>query len=73
MDIFVDPEGVVMVRNCGCGKHGLTSFWTEHDEKWQKKNRAEAEVIVSGHENRFGKHGRFDEARRMIAKRSADA
>ena len=73
MDIFVDPEGCVMVRNCGCGKHGLTSFWTEHDQAWQRANRVAAAAIVGAHEKRFGRHGRFSEAARVIARKADDA
>lgn len=47
MDIYVDPSGVVMVRNCGCGKHGLTSFWDDHDAAWQQQNRKEAEELTA--------------------------
>ena len=69
MDLFIDPDGVVVVRNCGCGKHGLTSLWDDHDEEWQKANRVEAEQIVARHRARpFQDKGRFDQALKVIEK-----
>lgn len=60
MDIFVDPAGTVIVRNCGCYRHGLNSLWDDHDEDWKSKNRKDAEVIVAEHGKRehLGGHGR---------------
>ena len=52
MDLFVDPDGVVMVRSCGCPKHGLNSLWDDHDENWKKQNRKTAEEIVVEHGKR---------------------
>ena len=69
MDIFVDPEGCVMVRNCGCGKHGLTSFWTEHDKEWQKDHLIKARAIIGQHRARFAKDKeRFDRADAVVEK-----
>ncbi len=68
MDIFVDPDGVVVVRNCGCGKHGLTSFWDEHDKKWRGQNRSEAIAILA--KRNFGP-GRSGAARVLIEKTDA--
>lgn len=60
MDIFVDRDGVVMIRSCGCPKHGLNSLWDDHNEGWKSKNRRDAETIVGEHGKRehLGGHGR---------------
>lgn len=46
MDLFVDPDGVVMVRNCGCDKHGFNSLWDSHDEDWKAGHRQEANRVL---------------------------
>ena len=46
MDIFVDRSGTVVVRNCGCGKHGLTSLWDDHDNDWKAKSGKEASARI---------------------------
>ena len=49
MDLFIDRDGVVMVRNCGCPLHGLNSLWDSHDEDWKQQHRKGAEIIVAEH------------------------
>ena len=46
IDFSVDGAGVLIVRNCGCGKHGLISTWTDHSEEWQSANAAHARRVI---------------------------
>ena len=61
-----------MVRNCGCGKHGLTSFWTDHDKEWQRAHRAEAWTIVAEFRKRWPRDTeRFARADAIVEKADA--
>lgn len=68
MDIFVDRDGVVMVRDCGCPRHGPNSLWDDHDDDWKQnqKDRAAAAVSSQRSQRHLRDGGRFDKAERTI-------
>jgi len=71
---YVDREGCVVVRDCECGSHGVTSLWTDHDGTWRSAHRVEAaELIDRSRTRRLRDEVRFDVALDMISKERTDA